>query len=123
MKNSVSPHDRLNKKLQERISEHRNNTFNLIDSFESSHFINIEGKNPLNFSSNVFLNLSNQKLQKERRIKFTQKFGAITSSSTETVINALINYFSGFSDYNAPPLLILGSAHQETDCTKLVELL
>lgn len=81
MKNSEPTHDRLQKKLDKRQSEHRYRTLVDIDSAESSRLIDIDGQSYLNFSSNDYLNLSNHRTLKERSIQYTQKFGASSSSS------------------------------------------
>lgn len=81
MKNSELPHERLQKKLEKRRSEHRYRTLNVIDSVESSRFINIDGKDYLNFGSNDYLNLSHHPALKERSIDYTRRYGSSSSSS------------------------------------------
>lgn len=81
MKNSELTHDRLQKKLEKRQSEHRYRTLTDLDSVESSRIVRIDGKEYLNFSSNDYLNLSNHPALKNKSIEYVEKFGASSSSS------------------------------------------
>lgn len=81
MKNNEPSHDRLQKKMELRRSEHRYRSLHKIDTVESSRLVTIDGKNYLNFSSNDYLNLSNHPALKERSIEYTNQFGTSSSSS------------------------------------------
>lgn len=89
MKNSVPPHDRLQKKLEKRRSQHRYRTLEEIDSVESSRIIYIDGKAYLNFSSNDYLNLSNHPDLKKKSRDFIGRYG--TSSSSSRLITGTLN--------------------------------
>lgn len=89
MKNSVPPHDRLQKKLEKRRSQHRYRTLEEIDSVESSRIIYIDGKAYLNFSSNDYLNLSNHPDLKKKSRDFIDRYG--TSSSSSRLISGTLN--------------------------------
>jgi 8-amino-7-oxononanoate synthase len=89
VKNSVPPHDRLQKKLEKRRSQHRYRTLEEIDSVESSRIIYIDGKAYLNFSSNDYLNLSNHPYLKKKSRDFIGRYG--TSSSSSRLITGTLN--------------------------------
>lgn len=89
MKNRVPPHDRLQKQLEKRRSQHRYRTLDEIDSVESSRIIDIDGKAYLNFSSNDYLNLSNHPDLKKKSRDFIDRYG--TSSSSSRLITGTLN--------------------------------
>ncbi|MDZ7719394.1 MAG: 8-amino-7-oxononanoate synthase [Balneolaceae bacterium] len=81
MKNSGSTHEKLQKKLEKRQSEHRYRSLNKIDSVYTSRLLKMDGEEYLNFCSNDYLNLSNHPALKNKSIEYAERFGVGSSSS------------------------------------------
>lgn len=72
---------RLQDRLQQRRSEHRFRSLEIIDDIQSSRSVQINSKEYLNFSSNDYLNLSNHPYLKEKSVEYSNRFGTSASSS------------------------------------------